>query len=244
MVEAYYDLCIRYAPDDDASVEKFISLAKYFGFIGTGITEVAEKGSTPCRNLNIPNFDLVHGIEIREDNPSKLHSQASRYARKANFLIVQGGEDKLNRSAIETADVDILSLPLGIKEGGFDHVIAKSAADRGIALEFDVGSLIRYRGGKRVHAISELGQRLMLARKYEVHMILTSAARSIYDMRGPRELVALANLFGMTKEEAIKSMTATPVTILKRKRKSSNYIMDGVELIEEQICTEKQEEFC
>jgi ribonuclease P/MRP protein subunit RPP1 len=51
------------------------------------------------------------------------------------------------------------------KEGGFDHVIAKAAADRGIALEFDVGPLIRYRGGKRVHAISELEQRLMLARK-------------------------------------------------------------------------------
>lgn len=244
MVEAYYDLCTRYRPDDNTSVEKYISLAKHFGYTGVGIIEVASKGSTPCRYLNNSGFDLVHGIEIHEDNPSKLHSQASRYARKVDIVIAQGGADKLNRSAIETADIDILSLPLGIKEGGFDHVIAKSAADKGIALEFDIGSLIRYRGGKRVHAISELGQRLMLARKFEVNMVLTSAARSIYDMRGPRELAALASLFGMTKEEAIKSMTATPATILKRKRKSSNYIMDGVELIEEQICPENQEEFC
>lgn len=244
MVEAYYDLCIRFIPDDEASIEKFISLAKHFGFVGAGITEVANKGSTPCRYFNSSGFDLVHGIEICEDNPSKLHSLASRYSRKADIVIAQGGADKLNRSAIETAEIDILSLPLGIKEGGFDHVIAKAAADRGIALEFDVGTLIRYRGGKRVHAISELEQRLMLARKFEVNMVLTSAARSIYDMRGPRELAALASLFGMTKEEAIKSMTATPTTILKRKRRSNNYIMDGVELIEEQICPENQEEFC
>ncbi len=244
MVEAYYDLCIRFIPDDEASIERFTSLAKHFGFVGAGITEVANKRSTPCKYFNISGFDLVHGIEICEDNPSKLHSVASRYARKADIVIAQGGADKLNRSAIETADIDILSLPLGIKEGGFDHVIAKAAADRGIALEFDVGPLIRYRGGKRVHAISELEQRLMLARKFEVNMVLTSAARSIYDMRGPRELAALASLFGMTKEEAINSMTATPTTILKRKRRSNNYIMDGVELIEEQICPENQEEFC
>lgn len=243
MVEAYYDLCIRYVPDDDASMDKFISLAKHFEFIGAGITEVADKGNIQCRYSNVSDFDLVHGIEIREDNPSKLHSQANRYSRKVDIVIVQGGADKLNRSIIETADVDILSLPLGVKEGGLDHVIAKAAADRRIALEFDVGSLIRYRGGRRVHAISELGQRLMLARKFEVNMVLTSAARSIYDLRGPRELTALASLFGMTKEEAIKSMTATPATILKRKRKSNNYIMDGVELIEEQICPENQGEF-
>lgn len=239
----YYDLCIRYVPDDDASMDKLISLAKHFDFIGAGITEVADKGNIPCRYPNVSDFDLVHVIEIRENNPSKLHSQASRYARKVDIVIVQGGADKLNRSAIETADMDILSLPLGIKEGGFDHVIAKSIADKGIALEFDMGSLIRYRGGKRVHAISELGQRLMLARKFEVNMVLTSAARSIYDIRGPRELAALASLFGMTKEEAIRSMTATPATILERKRRSKNYIMDGVELIGEQICPEDREEF-
>jgi ribonuclease P/MRP protein subunit RPP1 len=140
--------------------------------------------------------------------------------------------------------VNILSLPFGIKDGGLDHVIAKSAADRNIAIEFDVGSLIRYRGGKRVHAMSELGQRLMLARKFDVHMILTSGARSIYDIRGPRELIALAGLFGMTKEEAIRSMTAIPAAILRTKRKTHGFIMDGVELIEEQAPPEKQEEFC
>ncbi len=243
MVEGYYDLCIRYVPEDDLSMEKFQSLAKHFGFIGAGITEVASKGpiayASPCSTF----FDLVRGIEIHEENPSKLHSLISRYARKANFVIVQGGPDKLNRSAVETTDVDILSLPFGIKDNGLDHVIAKSAADRGIALEFDVGSLIRYRGGKRVHAISELEQRLMLARKFEVHMVLTSGARSIYDIRGPRELIALASLFGMTKEEAIEAMTVAPAAILKTKRKASGYIMNGVELIDEQLSSEKQEEF-
>lgn len=242
MVEGYYDLCIRYVPEDDPSMERFLFLAKHFGFTGAGVTEVAGKGPVQYTEPSSPFFDLVRGIEIYEENPSKLHSLISRCSRKTSFVIVQGGSDKLNRSAVETADVDILSLPLGTKDGGLDHVIAKSAADRDVSLEFDVGSIIRYRGGKRVHAISELEQRLMLARKFKVQMILTSGARSIYDIRGPRELIALASLFGMTKEEATEAMTTTPATILKRK--ASGYIMNGVELVDEKAFYEKQEDFC
>ena len=245
MVEGYYDLCIRYLPEDDHSMERFLSLATHFGFKGAGITQVPNgkvvaSYTGPYKSY----FDLVRGIEIHEDNPAKLHSQISHYSKKFDFVIVEGGADKLNRSAVETAGVNILSLPFGIKDGGLDHVIARSAADKGIAIEFDVGSLIRYRGGKRLHAISELEQRLMLARKFDVHMVLTSGARSIYDIRGPRELIALASLFGMTKEEAINAMTAIPAAILRTKRKTHGFIMDGVELIEEQVPSEKQEEFC
>lgn len=241
MVEGYYDLCIRYVPENDFSLERFLSLATHFGFTGAGITEAAGKGSLQYKTPTTASFDLVRGIEVYEENPSKLHSLISRNSRKADFVIVQGGSDKLNRSALETADVDILSLPFGTKDGGFDHVIAKAAADRRVALEFDVGSLIRYRGGKRVHAMSELKQRLMLARKFEVQMVLTSGARSIYDIRGPRELMALGGLFGMTKEEAMEAMASVPATILKRK--ASSYIMDGVELIDEHLSSEKQEGF-
>jgi ribonuclease P/MRP protein subunit RPP1 len=245
LVERYYDLCIRYLPEDDQAMERLLSLATHFGFKGAGIAQVPN--SKPVASYTGPRnsfFDLVHGVDIHEENPSKLHSQISRYAKKVDFVMVEGGADKLNRSAVEAANVNILSLPFGIKDGGLDHVIAKSAADRSIAIEFDVGSLIRYRGGKRVHAMSELGQRLMLARKFDVHMVLTSGARSIYDIRGPRELIALASLFGMTKEEAINAMTAIPAAILRTKRKTHGFIMDGVELIEEQVPPERQEEFC
>lgn len=243
MVEEYYDLCIRYLPEDDQAMEKFLSLAIHFGFKGAGIAQAPN--SKALASYAPPLFfDLVYGVEIHEENPSKLYPQVSRSAKKVDFVMVAGGGDKLNRSAVESPDVDILSLPFGIKDGGLDHVIAKSAVGRGIAIEFDVGSLIRYRGGKRVHAMSELKQRLMLVRKFDVHMVLTSGAQSVYDLRGPRELIALASLFGMTKEESIKAMTSTPAAILRTKRKNHGYIMDGVELMEEQARPEKQEEFC
>lgn len=244
MVEGYYDLCIRYVPEDAPSMERFLSLAKHFGFIGAGITQVSGKEPVPSTGVCNTCFDLVSGIEIHEENPSKLHSIVNRYSKRTGYVIVQGGLDKLNRSAVETPDVDILSLPLGSKDNGLDHVVARSAADRGVALEFDVGSMIRHRGGKRVLAMSELRQRLMLARKFKVQMVLTSGARSFYDIRGPKELIALANLVGMTNEEAVDAMIISPAAILKRKRKVHGYVMDGVELIGEQFCSESKGEFC
>lgn len=241
MVEGYYDLCIRCLPEDDIAMERLVSLAKHLGFNGAGIMQATNNSKGPTlksRSFNAY-FDLANGIEIYEDNPAKLHSHLVRYDPKVNFVMVRGGTDKLDRAAVETTYTDILSLPFGIKGSGLDHVIAKSASDRGIALEFDVGSLIRYRGGKRVHTITELEQRLMLARKFKVHMVLTSGARSIYDMRGPRELIALAGLFGMTKEEAVKAMTVTPAAILKKRRLPGGFIMKGVELANERIYSEE-----
>lgn len=242
MVEGYYDLCIRYLPEDKEAMEKFLLLAKHFGFKGVGITESPNKEYITNTCLYNTFLDIFFGIEIDEENPGKLYSQVSRGSREADYVIVKGGSDKLNRSVVDTPDVNILSLPFGMKEGGLDHVIAKSAANRGIALEFDVGALIRYRGGKRVHVISELKQRLMLARKFNVEMVLTAGARSICDMRSPRELIALASLFGMTKEEAMKSLRDTPASIIKRKK--TNEFIEGVELIEEHVYPEKQGESC
>ena len=47
--------------------------------------------------------------------------------------------------------------------------------------------------------------------------ILTSNACSIYGLRAPRELIALAALFGMRRKEAVRALSDVPLSILERR---------------------------
>jgi len=99
-----------------------------------------------------------------------------------------------------------------------------------VAIEFDMGSIIRLRGSARVRALAELRHNLKLARKYGTPVLLTSNAQSIYDLRAPREMIALASIFGMTTEEAIAALSTVPEEIIRRG--SRNWIMEGVEIVD------------
>ncbi len=67
---------------------------------------------------------------------------------------------------------------------------------------------------------------LKLVRKYKAPMILTSNACSIYDLRAPREMIALASLFGMEREEATSALSDSPQGILeKRWKKESDVVV-------------------
>lgn len=98
-------------------------------------------------------------------------------------------------------------------------------------MAFDVSSLIRHRGGKRIHSLSKLRKNLQIARKYDVPMLLTTNAISIYDLRAPREVMALAGLFGMTTEEAQDSLSKVPSGIISRNRKLAKSVCEGVMVV-------------
>jgi ribonuclease P/MRP protein subunit RPP1 len=67
--------------------------------------------------------------------------------------------------------------------------------------------------------MGKMRENLKLARRYNAPMILTSNAHSIYDLRAPREMIALATLFGMSKEEATSALCDIPRGVLEKRWK-------------------------
>jgi len=84
----------------------------------------------------------------------------------------------------------------------------------------------------RVQALTDFRHNLKLARKYGAPVILSSNAQSIYDLRAPREMIALATIFGMTVDEAIEALSTVPEAIIRRG--SENWVMEGVEVVSQQ----------
>jgi len=168
-------------------------------------------------------FSIYRGVEIKA-KPSRVREEIRKYRESDHILIVEGGEEEINRAAVETEGLDILMHPLE-----FNNVLAKAASDNSVSIGFNLGLLIRLRGEARVRELKTMRINLKHARKYKLQLILTSDAHSIYDLRAPREMVAISSLFGMTEKEAVDAMSATPLNILRRK--SPNYIQEGIEII-------------
>lgn len=172
----------------------------------------------------ISDFDIFSGLEIVVPKAKGLREEINKYRKKVAVLLVHGGDREIDREALSDSRVDILAHP-----GEIDQVMAKLACENGVALDFNLGAVINLRGNPRAQAISSMRGSLRLAKKYRVPMVLTSNALSHYDLRAPREMVALAMLFGMSMGEAISALSTTPRNILQRRR--LGFVMEGVEVV-------------
>ncbi|MDP2768055.1 MAG: RNase P subunit p30 family protein [Candidatus Methanoperedens sp.] len=210
---AFYDFDIH---PDGSSITELAFEAKRLGYSGIAVTNstIPDKEALP-ENFSIHRCVELSGRRIREE--IKIH-------KETDILIAIGGDETLNRAAVETEGLDILMQP-----AQFNNVLAKAALDNSIAIGFNLGSLIHFRGEAHVRELLLMKKNLKHARKYHLSMILTSSAHSIYDLRSPRELAALGGLFGMTEEDAFGAMSAAPLTILRRK--SPEYVQEGVEIL-------------
>ncbi len=215
----FYDFNVHLIPESQDSLIIFASEAKRYGYSGIAIVN-----SKLDSVENIPaNFSVYRSVEISSKH-SKLRDEIKKFRGSAEILIARGGDEEFNRAAVETAGLDILLQP-----AKFNHVLAKAAYDNSVAIGFNAGSIIRLRGEARIRELRMMRTNLKYTRKYGLAMLLTGTPSSRYDIRSPREMAALASLFGMTEEEAVGSMSAAPLDILRRK--SPDYIQEGIEII-------------
>ncbi len=227
----FYDFNLHAAPECKNSAEEMAEIASGYGYAGIAITNHTPHQSHPSQTPQTPRIAdharvrIYSGIEIIAKNPHHLRQIVQKHRAKVCVLSVHGGNEKINRAALESPLVDILAHP-GER---LNQVLMRFAAENQVAIEFNLDSIIKLRGKERVRVLAIFRHNLKLARKYDAPMILTSNAQSVYDLRAPREMIALASVFGMTEDEGIASLSTVPEEILRRR--SNNRIMEGVEVV-------------
>ena len=132
------------------------------------------------------------------------------------LIYVQGGDMRVNRFALE-AGVDALISPwLGRKDPGFDHVLAKIAAKKGVAIGFSLAPLLRANPYEKVQLLRFMAKTWQLVMKYNVPRFITSSDEERWDVRSPRDLMSLGITLGMEVPQARASLGFYPRRILSR----------------------------
>lgn len=225
----YFDLNTHPYPEGSSSVSRMALEAGRLGF--SGICASPHHDFYTGKEPLPPDFRVLRGVEVAAANANEMRRLLEKYRNRVEVLAVHGGDEAINRAACEDGRADVLTHPQdSSKTSGINHIIARLAADKQVAIEFSLFPIIRIRGGTRVRTLSSYRANFALVRKYGAPYVITSGAMSHYDLRDARSMIALARLFGMNEAEAIKGLSYYPEQIIRRT--SPGYVMEGVEIVE------------
>lgn len=156
--------------------------------------------------------DYLSAIEIKADTKRELKKKISR-ARDFDIIVVHGGKLEINRAAAQDSRVGILAHPwLGRRDSGVDAVVAREAAKNGVAIELCFRHLLAQE--HRIRVLSSIRRILRLWEKYKFRLVVTSGARSRYELRSRYEIRALLHLLGLG-EGAVEEIMCTPQEIIE-----------------------------
>jgi len=229
----FFDLNVHSLPDYADSPGRMVLEANELAYSGICLTSFNPSNSFYDPDISssfYKDFEIYNGIEIRVNNISALNKQVNRLKDKVDIILVSGGHEKINRAALENQKVDILARPAS-RGKPLNHVLIKAAADNGVAIDFNIDALTMHTRESRTSTLAAMRLNVRLARKYDASMVLTSSARSHYDLRGPREMMALGMIMGMTQDEALYALSIVPQAIIRRNT-DKNRIMKGVEIVD------------
>jgi len=187
------DACVYPYPVGDSSVRRFALEARSFGY--DSIVAADTPAAVVCGITVIPGIFLA-GIPAKD-----VQSRVKKCRGTGAVIAVQVGDNGFNRAVASTNGVHILRGIHTADKRAFDHVAAKIAADNHTALDIDLSPLIFGRGHLRQKAIHRYIDLMILYRRFEFPLTLSSSARSVLGMRAVREVTGLCSLFGMDETD-------------------------------------------
>lgn len=195
------DASLRPYPDGDSTLARMAAEAGELGF--DSVVAVG-KGSPPASGPTVL-CGAVIGAASQKEVIRLVREPAVRHA---DVVFVNAGDLSFNRAVVLVREVQVLRNIHVMRKNAFDHVTARSAAERGVAVDISMAPLIRYRGAKRQRALQRYEDILLLHRRYGFPLTISSDACSILDQRSVRDIRGLCALFGMTGAEVSEALAS------------------------------------
>lgn len=185
-------------PEGDSTVRRMALEAHELGFDSI----VTTKGS----HGEIEGIQVISGVVISVPAVREVISLINQVKRENRLIFVDAGEDGFNRSVISLKGVNILRKLHKTSRHSFDHVTARIAAEKGVAIDLDLRPLIHLRGNIRQKVLQRYQDIVRLHRRYEFLVTISSNAHSILDQRSKRDVTLICALFGMEEREVDEAL--------------------------------------
>lgn len=235
----FYDFHVHSAfSEGKSSIEEIANQAKLLGFSGICFANYFnefkkfDQLKTETKKISEKiGIEIYIGFEAR----TTLELSKLKKARRSfDVLLVRGYNLALNRKAVETPEVDILTHPeFERKDSGLNHIMAKLAAKNNVAIEINFREILLSSKNTRARIIHKIRNNIELCKKYDVPVIICSGAVSHWQLRDPKTLASTGCLLGLELHEAKRALSEVPEGIIKniRERQNEKWIKPGVRVL-------------
>jgi len=222
---------VHAVPHGASTVARHAATAAESGFDGV---VVRSRPGDDARDLaavrDACDVDVVDGVEVVADGPGSARGHVGNLRPDHTLLMVRGGDAATNRFAVESPRVDVLTAPTS-DSGAFNHVLARAAAENDVAVEFDLGPVLRSDGGPRVRALSRLRKLRELVEDAGAPVVVSAGPTSHLEQRAPRELFALGREIGLDEDAVREGLSRWgDIAARNRHRQSDAFVAPGVEV--------------
>jgi len=240
MKRAFADLHLRLNGKDEAATQMMLKKAAALGYKLVSMpcqpeirAEETAKLKDTCKEAGM---DFASRVDLRPRTPDELLSQLRRLRRKFEVICVLCESKEVARQAAKDRRVDLLSFPLlDFRKRFFDRAEAELASSSLATLEVDVKPLLVLEGPARVRLLSCLRRETAIARDFHLSVVLSSGVSEVSFLRKPREMAALASLFGLEGDAGLDAVSANPSAIVKRNREKldKGFVAPGIRVVKE-----------
>jgi ribonuclease P/MRP protein subunit RPP1 len=224
-----YDLCVKVE-----NLKETIDIAKKLGWDGLGliipysVNYMKELGALKESVKKLKSkIDVGFGIELDTKDSRDVRKTVKAIRRDVELVVVRGGTPEVNRIALETPEVDILTHNDGDMK--INHVLAKLAAKNSVAIGFVFSNILLSYKRTRISLFSDMISNAKVLKKYRSPFIISSGSLSVWDMRSPSDLLAFGKLLGFQENQVNQSMSDA-ILRENRKRLGKKWVMPGVEI--------------
>ena len=206
-----------------SSIKELAEFAKKLGYAGIAICDNFQ-GFEKLRQQKaeieqIKDIQILLGVEIQPRTKEELKQLVEQVRPEVSVLCVHGGDYQINRAACEDSRVDILAHPeLGRIDNGLDEACLNAAAKNSVAIQINFREILYSYRKPRSYIFGHIATNIRLCTELNAPLIICSGAQSIWDMRDPRELIAIANVLGLELSRAFFSVMNIPEQIIERRK--------------------------
>ncbi len=168
------------------------------------------------KNSATGDLQVIGGRLIRVQQIKPVIQAARNSMNDQTILIVNAGDNGFNRAVLQVRGVHILRHLHKTEKNSFDHITARMAAERGVAVDLDVRPIAMARGGPRQKAIQRYRDILRLRRRFRFPITVSSNARNPAELKSVREMISLLSMAGMEETEVMEGLK-TPGILLSPK---------------------------
>lgn len=221
----FVDLQILPVPGKTAEM---LSHANHLGYSAVGC-----EGDPPSE----ARIDVISRLDIAPRSQQDLQRNLKGSRRKHEVISVLCLSKGVARQAANDPRVDLLRFPMDSSRKRtlwFDRQQASLAGEGGCCFEVVASELLTQDPDRLGYVIKKLRKEVLNARRYDVPVVLSSGADSVYGMRDPRSLAALMSLVGLGEEESLDLVSVNPWALVERNRDklSASYVSPGVRVMD------------